>query len=68
LNRSVKRITQTLRVCTGQWLAKFYELGWVLILFVDKPRKSFDSSGSAMSWKNETHDFTWFHMISESTH
>jgi hypothetical protein len=48
LNRLVKRITQILRVCTGQWLAEFYDLGWVLVLFVDKPRKisvGGDSSG-----------------------
>jgi hypothetical protein len=55
-NRSVKRIAQTLRMCTGQWLAKFYDLGWALIWFVDKLRKSLGSSGSATSWKGETHD------------
>jgi hypothetical protein len=57
-NRLVKRIAQTLRACTGQWLAKFYDLGWVLVLFVDKPRKSLSSSGSATPWKGETHDLT----------
>jgi hypothetical protein len=57
-NRSIKRIAQTLRVYADQWLAKFYDLEWVLILFVDKPRKCLDSSESAMPWKNEIHDFT----------
>jgi hypothetical protein len=57
-NRLVKRIAQTLRVCTGQWLAKFYDFEWVLVLFVDKPRKSLSSSGSAIPWKSETHDLT----------
>jgi hypothetical protein len=57
-NRSVKRIAQTLRICTSQWLARFYDLGWVLVLFVDNPRKSLDSSGSATLWKDETHDLT----------
>jgi hypothetical protein len=57
-NRWVKRIAQTLRVCIGQWLAKFYDLGWVLVLFVDKPRKSLSSSGSATPWNDETHDLT----------
>jgi hypothetical protein len=57
-NWSVKRIAQTLRVCTSQWLAKFYDIGWVLILFVNKPRKRLSSSGSATPWKNETHDLT----------
>jgi hypothetical protein len=58
LNRSVKRIAQTLRVCTDQWLTKFYDLRWVLVLFVDKPRKSLPSSGRATPWKDETHDLT----------
>jgi hypothetical protein len=58
-NRSVKRISQTLRVCTSQWLAKFYDLGWVLVLFVDKPRKSLSSSGSATPRNDETHDLTF---------
>jgi hypothetical protein len=58
LNRSVKRIAQTLRICTGQWLTKFYDLGWILILFVDKPRKSLSSSGSATLWNGETYDLT----------
>jgi hypothetical protein len=60
-NRSIKRIVQTLRVCTSQWLAKFYDLGWVLVLFVDKPRKSFGSSRSATTERMK-------HMISQSTH
>jgi hypothetical protein len=37
----VKRIGETLRVCAGQWLTEFYDLGWVLVLFVDKRRKKF---------------------------
>jgi hypothetical protein len=57
-NRLVKRIAQTLRVCTGQWLTKFYDLGRVLVLFVDKPRKNLSSSGSVTRWKDETHDLT----------
>jgi hypothetical protein len=57
-NRSVKQITQTLKVCTSQWLAKFYDIGWVLVLFVAKPRKSLSSSGSATPWNGETHDLT----------
>jgi hypothetical protein len=60
-NRLVKRIAQTLIVCTGQWLTKFYDLGWVLVLFVDKPRKSFGSSGSATPEMMK-------HMISQSRH
>jgi hypothetical protein len=60
-NRSVKRITQTLRVYTDQWLAKFYDLGWVLVLFVNKSRKSLDSSGSATPESVK-------HKISQSTH
>jgi hypothetical protein len=57
-NRSVKRIAQTLRVCTCQWFAKFYDLGWVLVLFVDKARKGLNSSGSATPWTDETRDLT----------
>jgi hypothetical protein len=57
-NRSVKRNAQTLTVGIGQWMAKFYDLGWVLVLFVDKPRKSLGSRGSATPWKDETYDLT----------
>jgi hypothetical protein len=57
-NRSVKRIAETLRVCISQWLAKFYDLGWVLVFFMDSPWKTLSSSGSATSWKDEIHDLT----------
>jgi hypothetical protein len=57
-NRSIKWIAQTLRVCTIQWLAKFYDLGWVLVLFVDKLRKSLSSSGSVIPWNDATYDLT----------
>jgi hypothetical protein len=60
-NRSIKRIAQTLRVCTGQSLAKFSDLGCVLVLFVGKPRKGLGSSGS-------TTPETVKYMISQSTH
>jgi hypothetical protein len=60
-NRLVKRIAQTLRVCARQWLTKFYDVGWVLVLFVDKPRKSLGSSGWATPESMEC-------MISQSTH
>jgi hypothetical protein len=55
-NRSVKRIAQNLRVCTSQWLAKFYGLGWVSVLFMGKPRKRLSLSESVTLWKDETHN------------
>jgi hypothetical protein len=60
-NRIVKRIAQTLWVCTGQWLAKIYDIGWVVVLFEDKPWKNLSSSGSAPPERVK-------HMISQSTH
>jgi hypothetical protein len=60
-NRSVKRIAQTLRVCTGQWLAKFYDLGWVLVLFVDKPRKGWVQAGQQPPERVK-------HTVSQPTH
>jgi hypothetical protein len=60
-NRSVKQISQNLRVCISQWLAKFYGLGCVLVLFMDKPRKSLCSSRSATPEMMK-------HMIAQSIH
>jgi hypothetical protein len=49
-SRSIKWIAQILRASRGQWLAKYYDLGWVVVLFVDEPRNFSSSSGSTIAW------------------
>jgi hypothetical protein len=56
-SRSIKRIAQTLGVRTRQQLAKSYNLGWAMILFVNESWNFLSSSRPVISWKGETYDW-----------